>query len=101
MSLLRKTKKLSIVGNPYKASPSKNLPVVDDPELAARMFGGSKYDMIVIAAARSRQLRKEHCSGPVLPEHQPTVMALLEIQAGKITMADVAAAAANEDKLFN
>lgn len=93
MSLLRKTHKLHKPEVPYKAFPSKNRPVADDPELAAKMFGGSKYDMIVAAAARARQLRTELCSGPTLPEHQPTVLALFEIQEGKFTRADILAAA--------
>lgn len=100
MSLLRKTTKIEKfkkLATPHKATPSKNSPVVDDPALAAKMFGGSRFDMIVAAAARARQLRTEHCSGPTLPKHQPTVMALFEIQEGKLSLADILSAT-NEEK---
>lgn len=69
---------------PYKKNPSSS-PLAEDTQHATEVFGGSKFDMILVASNRARDLRngdmpKVNVNG----EHKPTVIALLEIEAGKI-----------------
>lgn len=58
-------------------------PLVENMQEAFTQYGGSKYEMIIIAAARARQLAKGQKS-LVSGNHKPVVQALLEVQAGHI-----------------
>ena len=55
-----------------------------DTQKCVAQVGGSKYDLILIAAARSREIRDQQRSdGDQVPNHTP-VTALLEIQKGQV-----------------
>ena len=58
-------------------------PLAENINEAVKQYGGSKYDMIIIAAARARQLSKGD-TPLVTGDHKPVVTALLEIEAGHI-----------------
>jgi DNA-directed RNA polymerase omega subunit len=77
------------VSTPYKKSAISR-PISEDVEKATRVYGGSKYEMILVAALRSYELARG--ARPLIEAkaaegHKPTVVALLEISAGHITKA--------------
>ena len=49
-------------------------------EKCVEQVGNYRYDLVLIAAERLRELKKQHRHG----KHQSTIDALLEIQEGKI-----------------
>jgi DNA-directed RNA polymerase omega subunit len=70
------------VSTPYKKSIA-SLPIAEDVEKSTRSYGGSKYEMILIAAMRSYELARG--AKPLVDNklnHKPTVVALLEIAEG-------------------
>jgi DNA-directed RNA polymerase omega subunit len=79
---MRKTAKKEI---PYKRAPISR-PVVEDVALATKMFGGNKYEMIMVAAWRARVIAMKD-NPAVMAPHKPTVRALMECQNGELTMA--------------
>lgn len=76
------------VGLPYKRSPEKTV-IAENTENAARVFKStapadmSKYNMILVAADRSRDLF-HGAETRVKSNHRATVTALLEIEAGEV-----------------
>ncbi len=55
-----------------------------DVEQCVESAGGNRFNMILMAAARSREIRKKFL-GSERPEHQfPNVTSLLDIQNGKV-----------------
>jgi len=83
-----KIEKPAKAGLPYKRSPEKTV-IAENTENAARVFKStapadmSKYNMILIAAERSRDLF-HGANALVESNHRSTVTALLEIEAGKV-----------------
>jgi DNA-directed RNA polymerase subunit K/omega len=55
-----------------------------DVQKCTEAAGGNKFNMILIAAARAREIRKKFL-GSERPEHMfPNVTSLLDIQDGKV-----------------
>jgi len=65
---------------PYRSKP-ESLPVAEDTAKAERMFG-NRYEMIVVGAQRAYDILKG--DAPMVPagKHQPTTLAILEVEAG-------------------
>ena len=79
---MRKNKSAKIELPYRKTLPSK--PIAEDVEKVTKVFGGSKYEMIICAALRAYEISKG--SPPLIKEaHKPTVTALLEMQEGLLT----------------
>lgn len=51
-----------------------------DLEKCVQQVGNLRYDMVLVAAERLRELKKQHRHGA----HQSTIDALLEVQRGEI-----------------
>ena len=77
-------KKQRVIGAalPYRSKP-ESLPVAEDTAKAERVFG-NRYDMIVIGAQRAFDILKGAEPMVDRKKHQPTVIAMLEIEEGKI-----------------
>jgi DNA-directed RNA polymerase omega subunit len=57
--------------------------IVENVEDSVKAFGGNRFDMIIVAAKRVRELNRG--ATPMVPsKSKPAVTALLEIAAGKI-----------------
>lgn len=74
---------------PYKSKPD-SLPVAEDTEKAERVFGrgdtGGRYNMILVCATRAYDLTRG--AAPMIEldrPHAPTAIAMLEVEAGKLT----------------
>jgi DNA-directed RNA polymerase omega subunit len=70
------------ITTPYKKSIA-SLPIAEDVEKSTRVYGGSKYEMILIAAMRAYELARG--ARPLVDNklnHKPTVVALLEMADG-------------------
>ena len=63
---------------PYKRTKS-SMPVAEDIEKCVRNFGNA-YEMILAATVRSKELLNGGTSA--IKGHQPTVTAMLEVEAG-------------------
>ena len=46
--------------------------------------GGNRFDLVLIATARAREIRRQHSASDKREHVHSTVTALLEIQEGKI-----------------
>jgi DNA-directed RNA polymerase omega subunit len=58
-------------------------PIAEDVDAAVTAFGASRFDMIIVASKRVRELNRG--ATPMVPtKSKPCVTALLEIQAGKV-----------------
>jgi len=84
-----KIEKPAKVGLPYKRSIDTRTAIAENIEKAAAQFKSTapvntnKYSMILVAAARSRDLF--HGAEPMIETNsRQTVTALLEIEAGKV-----------------
>lgn len=83
---MRKHKSLKEVS--YKKSPTRG-PICENVQEATKQFNvgnpglGGKYEMILVAAKRTRDLVRGEKS-TMTGEHKPTVTALLEIEAGLV-----------------
>ena len=55
-----------------------------DMEKCVRNTDNLRYDMVLVAAERLRDLKKQHRHG----KHQSTIDALLDIQEGKIDLVE-------------
>jgi DNA-directed RNA polymerase omega subunit len=55
-----------------------------DTEMLVRNTGGMRYDLVLIAAARAREIRRQNKDSDTYATNFPIVTALLEIQEGKI-----------------
>ena len=67
---------------PRKAS-NLGQPLAEDVQKAIEVFGGNRFDMIIVAAKRVRELRRGAVP-MVKTNSKPCVTAILEIQAGKV-----------------
>ncbi len=55
-----------------------------DTERCVQNVGGNKFDLILIAAARSREIARKHKDSESREHNYATVQALLDIQQGTI-----------------
>lgn len=68
--------------NSIKKSLSRG-PMIDT-DVCVQQVGGNRFDLVIIASARARELKRQHQHGDrSIGLHAP-VQALLEIQSGKI-----------------
>jgi len=74
-----KLKRAIKIDKPYKRSVSA-VSVIEDVELATKNYPGSKYEMILVAAMRSRQLAQGEDTLLPTDVHKPCVTSILEIQ---------------------
>ena len=54
-----------------------------DVEKCVRISGGNKFDLILMAAQRGREIRSQNQHSVHMEHHHGVVTALLEIQSGK------------------
>ena len=55
-----------------------------DTEKCVQQVGGSRFDLVLIATVRARELSRRHKSSELTTQLNAPVSALLDIQAGKI-----------------
>ena len=55
-----------------------------DTEQCVTQAGGNRFDLVLIAAIRSREIARQHKHSESKEHVYPSVSALLEIQEGKI-----------------
>jgi len=55
-----------------------------DTDQCVNMSGGNRFNLVLIAAARSREIKRQHRESAVREHIYSNVTALLEIQDGKI-----------------
>lgn len=55
-----------------------------DVEKCVRISGGNKFDLILMASNRGREIRKQNQHSIHMEHHHGVVTALLEIQGGKV-----------------
>ena len=55
-----------------------------DTEKCVSMIGGNRFDLVLIAATRARELARQHRHAETRTQLNSPVTALLEIQEGKI-----------------
>jgi len=55
-----------------------------DTNLCVEMSGGNRFDLVIMAAARCRELAREHRNAERTEQLNAPVTALLEFQTGKI-----------------
>jgi len=54
-----------------------------DVEKCVKLSGGNKFDLIIMAAIRGREIRSQNQHSTKMEHHHSVVTALLEIQNGK------------------
>jgi len=54
-----------------------------DTEKCVELSGGNRFNLVIMAAARSRELRRQHASSQKFEDVHTNVTALLEFQNGK------------------
>lgn len=54
-------------------------------ELCVQNAGGGRFDMVILASARAREIKRQHRESDKREHIFPIVTALLEIQEGKLT----------------
>lgn len=65
-----------------KKSNSRILDI--DMEKCVENAGGNRFNLIIMAAARSREIRRQHVSSDRFEHLHANVTALLEFQSGKL-----------------
>jgi DNA-directed RNA polymerase subunit K/omega len=55
-----------------------------DTELCTQMAGGNRFDLVLIATARSREISRKHKHDEMTTHVNAPVTALLEVQAGRV-----------------
>ena len=55
-----------------------------DTEMLVRNCGTGRFDLVLIAAARAREIRRQNKDSDTYANNFPIVTALLEIQEGKV-----------------
>lgn len=55
-----------------------------DTELCVAQVGGNKYDLVLIASARARELSRQHKKAELPTQINAPVSALLDIQQGLV-----------------
>ena len=56
-----------------------------DTQKCVELSGGGRFDMVILAAARAREIRRQNKDSDTREHVYPIVTALLEIQEGKLT----------------
>jgi len=54
-----------------------------DNEKCVELSGGNRFNLVIMAAARARELRRQHASSQRFEDVHTNVTALLEFQEGK------------------
>jgi len=54
-----------------------------DTEKCVELSGGNRFNLVIMAAARARELRRQHASSQRFEDVHTNVTALLEFQEGK------------------
>ena len=54
-----------------------------DTELCAKNVGGNRFDLVLIAAARSREIARKHRHDELTTQINAPVSALLDVQEGR------------------
>ena len=57
-----------------------------DIQLCVQQSGGDRFSMVILAAARAREIHRQHKESDKREHVFPIVTALLEIQEGQLTM---------------
>jgi DNA-directed RNA polymerase omega subunit len=70
-----------------KTKPLSRGPQLDN-ELCVVNSGGGRFDMVIVAAARAREIKRQHKESDKREHVFPIVTALLEIQEGKLNVND-------------
>jgi len=55
-----------------------------DNDKCVELSGGNRFNLVIMAAARSRELRRQHASSQRFEDVHTNVTALLEFQNGKV-----------------
>lgn len=55
-----------------------------DTQLCTHNAGGNKFNMILIVAARAREIKRQNRTSLKFEHMHPAVTALLEVQAGQV-----------------
>lgn len=55
-----------------------------DVEKCVKQSGGNKFDLIIMAAQRAREIKMGNSHSTKMEHHHGVVTALLEIQSGKV-----------------
>jgi DNA-directed RNA polymerase subunit K/omega len=55
-----------------------------DTDKCVEIAGGNRFNLVIMAAARSRELRRQHASSQKFEDVHTNVTALLEFQNGKL-----------------
>jgi DNA-directed RNA polymerase subunit K/omega len=55
-----------------------------DTDKCVELSGGNRFNLVIMAAARAREIRRQHASSQKFSEVHTNVTALLEFQDGKI-----------------
>jgi DNA-directed RNA polymerase omega subunit len=55
-----------------------------DTNQCVDMAGGNRFNLVLIAAARAREIRRQHRESETREHIYPNITALLEIQNGKV-----------------
>ncbi len=55
-----------------------------DTNLCVENAGGNRFDLVLMASARAREIRRQHASSEKFEHVHTPVTALLEFQEGKI-----------------
>lgn len=55
-----------------------------DVEKCVRQAGGNRFDLIIMAANRGREIKSQNQNSVHMEHHHGVVTALLEIQGGKV-----------------
>lgn len=55
-----------------------------DTDECVKQFGGNRFEMIIAASARAREIRRQHAHSDKFEHLHTPVTVLLEIQEGKL-----------------
>jgi DNA-directed RNA polymerase omega subunit len=75
------------IGNNMKKLDLSRGPGIDTEKCVANV-GGSRFDLVLIAAARSREIKRQHASSDKREHVHSIITALAEIQEGKVNGVD-------------
>jgi DNA-directed RNA polymerase omega subunit len=53
-------------------------------DLCVENSGGNRFNLVIMAAARAREIRRQHAGSNKVEHRHPNVTALLEFQEGKL-----------------
>jgi DNA-directed RNA polymerase subunit K/omega len=55
-----------------------------DTDKCVKLSGGNRFNLVIMASARAREIRRQHASSQKFSDVHTNVTALLEFQEGKI-----------------